>query len=60
MAQHPSETAHELDRVRKIAMLDAYLADLEAELGPIPASEQAEAEAWVARVLVGTSGCSRG
>ncbi|MDO8403117.1 MAG: hypothetical protein Q7T27_06440 [Pseudomonas sp.] len=55
MTQQASDVAHELDRVRKIAMLDAYLADMEAELGPIPEAEQAEADAWVARVLAGSA-----
>ena len=45
--------AFELDRLRKIALLDVYLADMEAELGPIPAHEQAEADEWVDRVLTG-------
>lgn len=45
--------AFELDRLRKIAALDLYLADMEAELGPIPAHEQAEADEWVDRMLKG-------
>ena len=48
-----SAVAFELDRLRKIAMLDVYLADMEAELGPISAEEQAEADEWVDRVLKG-------
>jgi hypothetical protein len=36
----------ELDRRSKIAALDDYLARLEAELGPIPADEAAEAARW--------------
>ena len=36
----------ELDRRRKIAALDDYLARLEADLGPIPADEAAEAARW--------------
>jgi len=43
--------AEELDRRRKIVALDIYLAELEAEHGPIPEVEQAEAQAWVERVL---------
>lgn len=43
--------AAELDRLAKIAALDAYLADLDARLGPVPADEQAEAVAWADRVL---------
>jgi post-segregation antitoxin (ccd killing protein) len=41
----------ELDRRNKIEALDAYLAQLEAELGPIPAAEQAAAAAWADRIL---------
>lgn len=37
----------ELDRRNKIAALDAYLAELDRELGPIPADERAAAVAWV-------------
>jgi post-segregation antitoxin (ccd killing protein) len=43
--------AEELDRLAKIDALDAYLAQHEAEHGPISAEEQAAAEAWVSRVL---------
>ncbi len=43
--------AEELDRRAKIADLDAYLADLEAELGPVPARETAAAREWADRVL---------
>lgn len=45
--------AFELDRLRKIAALDLYLADLEAELGPIPEADRIEAAEWAARVVVG-------
>ena len=44
----------ELDRRSKIAALDDYLAELEAELGPIPAEEGAPAVRWVDEVLAGT------
>jgi hypothetical protein len=40
--------AEELDRREKIAALDRYLAALEAELGPVPPEEAAEAAAWAA------------
>lgn len=40
----------ELERRSKIAALDAYLADLEAQLGPVSESEAAEAAAWADRV----------
>ncbi len=36
----------ELDRRNKIGALDAYLAELERELGPIPPDERAAAAAW--------------
>jgi len=54
-----SAVAFELDRLRKIAMLDVYLADMEAELGPISAEEQAAADEWVDRVLEGESAKKR-
>jgi post-segregation antitoxin (ccd killing protein) len=41
----------ELDRLAKIDALDAYLAELEAELGPPTAEELDEAERWADRVL---------
>jgi post-segregation antitoxin (ccd killing protein) len=44
--------AEELDRHAKIAELDAYLAELDAELGPVPAAEAAAARAWADRVLL--------
>jgi post-segregation antitoxin (ccd killing protein) len=36
----------ELARLGKVAELDAYLAELEAELGPHSEKERAEAKAW--------------
>jgi post-segregation antitoxin (ccd killing protein) len=44
----------ELDRRSKIAALDTYLAELEAELGPIGPEEAAAATAWADRVLTVT------
>jgi hypothetical protein len=41
----------ELDRRSKIAALDTYLAELEAEFGPIGPEEAAVATAWADRVL---------
>lgn len=38
--------AEELDRLAKIAALDAYLAQTDAELGPVPDSELREAADW--------------
>lgn len=42
--------AEELDRLDKIARLEAYLADLDAELGPVTDAERADAQAWAERV----------
>jgi hypothetical protein len=41
----------ELDRRSKIDALDAYLARLEVELGPVSANEQAAAGAWADQIL---------
>lgn len=38
--------AQELGRLARIAELDAYLADLELELGPTSETERDEARAW--------------
>jgi post-segregation antitoxin (ccd killing protein) len=43
--------ADELDRLAKIEALDAYLAELDAELGPPSKKDLAEAAAWADRVL---------
>lgn len=43
--------AEELDRRAKIAELDAYLAGLDTELGPVPQHELAAAREWADRVL---------
>ena len=48
----------ELDRRAKIAALDGYLADLEAELGPVPDDERDAATTWADRALA-TSGGKR-
>lgn len=47
--------ARELDRRAKNAALNAYLADLEQELGPISVEERAAARAWADRAF-GTVG----
>ncbi len=39
--------AEELDRMARITALDVYLAELDAELGPVPEQELAEAHAWI-------------
>lgn len=43
--------AGELDRRAKIVELDAYLAELHTELGPIPEAERVQARAWADRLL---------
>lgn len=43
--------ADELDRRAKVAELDAYLRELEGELGPVPAAERAAADAWAHHVV---------
>ncbi|MGO8882971.1 MAG: type II toxin-antitoxin system CcdA family antitoxin [Streptosporangiaceae bacterium] len=42
--------AEELDRRAKAADLDAYLAELDAELGPVPDHELAAAREWADRL----------
>lgn len=44
--------SEELDRRAKIAALDAYLAELDAELGPIPQTDQDAAIAWADQVTL--------
>lgn len=41
----------ELERLDKIAQLDAHLADMETRSGPIPKSDLEEAERWADQVL---------
>lgn len=43
--------AAELARQAKVAELDAYLAELDAEMGPISDRDRAEAKAWADKVL---------
>jgi post-segregation antitoxin (ccd killing protein) len=45
--------AEELDRLAKIAALDAYLAEMDAELGPVPDAELQEAAAWADGLIAG-------
>ncbi len=45
--------AEELDRRAKIAGLDAYLAQLDTELGPVPEGELQDAADWVDGLLAG-------
>lgn len=51
--------AEELDRQQKTAELDAYLADLAEQLGPVGDEEAAQAKDWVDRVLAGTRPAAR-
>jgi hypothetical protein len=43
--------AAELSRLAKVAELDAYLAELEAAMGPITAADRTKATAWADKVL---------
>ncbi|MGQ0775305.1 MAG: type II toxin-antitoxin system CcdA family antitoxin [Pseudonocardiales bacterium] len=43
--------AEELERRAKVAELDAYLADLETEFGPISQQESVAAREWADQVL---------
>ncbi len=43
--------AAELTRMAKLAELDSYLAELEAQLGPTSDSDRAEAQAWADEVV---------
>jgi hypothetical protein len=45
----------ELDRLAKLDALDAHLALLDRQLGPVTSEEAAEAAAWADRVLTATS-----
>lgn len=46
-----SALSEELDRRAKIAALDSYLEQLDAEFGPICRQEQQEAQQWANQVL---------
>ena len=48
--------AEELDRRAKINELDAYLADLDNELGPVPQHELRAAREWADAVLPASRG----
>lgn len=54
--------ADELDRRAKVAELDRYLEELDAELGPIPVEEERAARQWADLALgpVGAAGPRRG
>ena len=49
-----SAVAEELDRLAKIAELDAYLAELDAELGPLGDQEVTAAREWADQLTAGT------
>jgi hypothetical protein len=49
-----SAVAEELDRLAKIAELDAYLAELDAELGPLGDQELTAAREWADQLTAGT------
>ena len=51
--------AEELDRLARIAELDVYLAQLEAELGPTTDAERVEARVWADGVFDGPRRRSR-
>ncbi len=46
-----SALVEELDRRGKIAELDRYLAELDVELGPIPAEDEHSARKWADAAL---------
>jgi hypothetical protein len=48
--------AEELDRRAKIAELDGYLADLDAEFGPVPQQELRAVREWADAVLPASQG----
>lgn len=47
--------AEELDRLTKLAELDTYLDELQAELGPVTPQERAAAKEWADRVAPTTA-----
>jgi Post-segregation antitoxin CcdA len=47
--------AEELDRRARVADLDAYLAQMDAQYGPVPADDLAAAAAWVDRIAPATA-----
>ena len=51
--------AEELDRRAKIAALDAYLAEMESEGGPIPEADRVAAAAWVEELVASRPAAKR-
>jgi hypothetical protein len=49
----------ELDRRAKVAALDAYLAEMDAEFGPVPEAERQEASVWADNLVAGRPGAKR-
>lgn len=52
--------AEELDRRAKIAALDAYLAEMDAEFGPVPDADRERAAAWADGLLAARPAGRRG
>jgi Post-segregation antitoxin CcdA len=53
-----SALAEELDRRGRVAELDAYLAEMEVQYGPVAAEDLAAAAAWVDRIAPATAQAS--
>jgi post-segregation antitoxin (ccd killing protein) len=49
--------ATEVERHRKAALLDAYLAELDDELGPATSEQIVEADGWAAGLAGSDTGC---
>jgi hypothetical protein len=54
-----SAVAEELDRLAKMAELDAYLTELEAELGPVGDQEATAAKEWADQLTAGPNAGSQ-
>jgi hypothetical protein len=52
----PRAVGVEVERHRKAALLDAYLAELDGELGPAAPEQIAEADSWAARLAGSEAG----
>jgi predicted transcriptional regulator len=52
--------AEELDRRAKIAALNAYLAEMDAEFGPVPQEEREQAAAWADQLATSRPSVRRG
>ncbi|HCU91888.1 MAG TPA: hypothetical protein DHU96_03795 [Actinobacteria bacterium] len=56
MARRDTSIVERFDRWAKISELDAYPADLDAELGPVPQHELRAAQEWAGKVLPASHG----